>query len=111
MSKVKMMMTIGMFVSKMDAKSEIDEEAWSTNIFVVWNKRKEKLEHDYAITAWSLSLLPEICSDVSTSFDEKKKLIVEHIIQKLHHPPCSNHNITTIAEIFDIYWKEYRDFD
>ncbi len=74
---------------------------------------KERLEHDYAIAAWSLSLLPERCSDVSKNFDGEKRLIVECIIEKLHHPPCPNPTITaeTMTEIIDMYQKEQHYVD
>ncbi len=70
----------------------------STNIYISWDKNKEKREHDYAITAWSLSLLPEICSTVSKSFDRDKKRIVESVIKKLHQPPCPNLKIIPLSE-------------
>ncbi len=52
----------------------------STNSSVTWDKRNDRLKHDYAITAWLLSLLPEICSDISKNIDREKGLIVECII-------------------------------
>ncbi len=96
-----------------DAESDIEEDTLSTNIFVAWDKRKERLEHEYAVTTWSLSLLPEIRLDVRKNFDGDKHLIVEKVITKLHEPPCPNPDITTesMTEIIDLYWKEYCDFD
>ncbi len=61
----------------------------------------------------SLLLLPEIHLDVSENFDREKRLIVELVIEKLHHATFPNPNITTetMTEIIDIYWKECHDFD
>lgn len=67
-----------------DIDSNVEEDTLSTIIFVAWDKRKERLEYKYTVTAWSLSPLLEICLDVAANFDGETRLIVEHIIEKLH---------------------------
>ena len=70
------------------------------------------MEHDYAITGWVLSLLPEIREDVAERMDGDARMAIERVVTKLHTPP--NPNPKTSEEpleiILDIFWKEFDDF-
>ena len=35
-----------------------------SNIIFEWERRKVKLDHDYAITRWALSLMPEVWANI-----------------------------------------------
>ncbi len=32
--------------------------------YMSWSHRSDRLEHEYAITAWAISWVPEICNDI-----------------------------------------------
>ena len=84
-------------------------------VLFAWKKRKNRLEHAYAVTAWALSLLPNIRADcmerLSTDNGDLRKLIDE-VVSCLHHPPCPNKKVASksIDEIIDIFWKEFKHF-
>ena len=68
------------------------------------------MEHAYAVTAWALSLLPDIRADCmerfSTDNGDLRKLIDE-VVSQLHYPPCPNKKVASksIDEIIDIFGK------
>jgi len=43
-----------------------------TDVKNVWRRRKEKLEHDYAITGWALSISPEVRTDINERLGGKR---------------------------------------
>ncbi len=55
-----------------------DEFTLGDAVLFAWDKRKKSLEHAYAVTAWALSLQPEIRIDcmeqLSTNNDELWKM-------------------------------------
>ena len=77
-----------------------------------WSKRKHRLEHDYAITGWVLSLLPEIREDVAERMDGDARMAIERVVTKLHVPPKPNPKTSEepLEIILDIFWKEFDDF-
>ncbi len=40
-----------------------------------WMKRKQLLEHGFAIAGWALSILPEIREDVKSNLDGDKRIV------------------------------------
>ncbi len=77
-----------------------------------WMKRKQLLEHDFAIAGWSLSILPEIRDDVRLNLDGDKRIAIERVIAKLHVAPNPNSKVANdeIDVIIDTFWKEFSDF-
>ncbi len=79
-------------------------------VFFARFKRKEQLEHAYAVTAWALSLHPEICADcaerMSTDKGDLRKLIDE-VVAYLHTNPCPDKKVSTLSidELIDIFGK------
>ena len=49
-----------------------------------WNARKEKIEHNFAITAWSLCVMKEVREDVSARMNGSHREAIEHVIRKLY---------------------------
>ncbi len=84
-------------------------------VSLAWFKRKERLEHAYTVTAWALSVHPEICADcaerMSTDKGDSRKLIDE-VVALLDTHPCLNKKVPTLSidEIIDIFWKEFKHF-
>ena len=77
-----------------------------------WMKRKQLLEHDFAIAGWALSILPEIREDVKLNLDGDKRIAIERVIAKLHVVPNPNSEVATdeVVVIIDTFWKEFGDF-
>ena len=49
-----------------------------------WNARKEKIEHNFAITAWSLCVVKEVREDVAARINSLHCEAIEHVIRKLY---------------------------
>ena len=75
-----------------------------------WAKRKSRLEHEYAVTGWALSILPEIRANVLTDLTGEHRLMMENVVERLHVPPCPNKQVTgfEITTIIDIFWQEFK---
>jgi hypothetical protein len=53
-------------------------------MFEAWEKRKGKLESDFAITAWALCVLPEVRDDVAIRYTGVHHDAIERTIVKLY---------------------------
>ena len=83
-------------------------------ILVKWKERKFMLDHDYAITAWILCVMPEVRESVKNTMTGTHRLAVEQVIERLHAPPCLNPskevgNIN-ISDIIYTFWGKFKDF-
>ncbi len=58
-----------------------------------WMKRKQLLEHDFAVTGWALSIFQEIRDDVKLNLDGDKRMAIERVITKLHVSPNPNSKV------------------
>ncbi len=62
-------------------------------VCIAWCKQKNRLKRSYSVTAWALSLQPDIQADcmelLSTDNGDLRKLVNEFVSQ-LHYPPCPN---------------------
>jgi hypothetical protein len=82
-----------------------------------WDHRKEKLEHEYAVTAWALCVMEDVRQDVSLRLNDlggKYRDAIETVVTRLHQLPCANmhpdvHKMTE-GEIIDIFWDEFKAF-
>ncbi len=72
--------------------------------------QKDRLELANAVTAWALSLHPDISADCmeqhSIDNGNLRKLVYEFVSQ-LHYPPCPNKNVVnkSIGKNIDIFGK------
>ena len=46
------------------ADNAYDSSSLSSNIIFEWERRKVKMDHDYVVTGWALSVIPEVRADV-----------------------------------------------
>lgn len=85
----------------------------------LWNARKSNLEHDFAITAWALCVLPQVRADVKERMIGEHNTAIESIVKKLHVPPCPNKAVApdgtpvsemTLDAIVDLCWDEFKAF-
>ncbi len=68
------------------------------------------LEHEYAVTAWALSDLPEICVNDLSELTGEHCFMIERVVERLHVPPCSNDQVSgqDMTNIIDIFWREFK---
>ena len=82
-----------------------------------WNHRKEKLEHEYAVTAWALCVMEDVREDVSQRLNNaggKYRDAIEKVVSRLHQLPCANTHPDVLkmteGEIIDVFWNEFKAF-
>ena len=77
-------------------------------------KRKSRLEHDYSIAGWALSVMPDVYADATARFKGNHRDALERVVRKLHKAPCPNPAIEladkTEDEIVELFWKEFKAF-
>ncbi len=93
-----------------DSSDKEDTISLGQAIQVSWTKRKSQLEHEYAVTGWALSILPEICANVLSDLTGEHHLMMENIVEGLHVPPCPNKQVSgqDMTAIIDIFWQEFK---
>ncbi len=57
-----------------------------------WNKRKEKIEHKYAIAGWALCVMEDVQKDVQERLRGTHSDAIEKVVIRLHMPLCPNTN-------------------
>ena len=50
----------------------------------LWNARKENIEHDFVIAAWSLCVMKEVREDVAALMNVSHRKAIERVIRKLY---------------------------
>ena len=79
-----------------------------------WNRRRKKIEHEYAIAGWALSIVGEVRIDVRERMRGEHRDAIECVIRRLHVAPCANShpdiNSMSEAEIIDTFWNEFKSF-
>ena len=86
---------------------ETDFMSLSAKLSHFFEKRSKNLNHDFAITAWLLSVHPDIRQDVKERFDKTlHEEPVETIIKRLY----AHKTGVDIAEIINTFWKELKLF-
>ena len=102
-----------------DSEDENKEDDGNTKlgdmIAHLWQRRKTRLDGDYAKAGWMLCVQKDVYADVEQrppGVDER--LAIERVITKLHSPPCPNESRgvkgKSMAQIIDIFWDEYQAF-
>ena len=59
------------------------------------------MQHDYAVTAWALFVMPEVRRGVSEHLTGYHRDAMEHIVRKLHESPGANKNRAVTAKTVD----------
>jgi hypothetical protein len=72
-----------------------------------WNKRKLRIEHEYAIVGWALCVMEDFRKDVVLQMTGVHQLAIERVVIRLHAPPCANTNPAdssmSIPDILDTF--------
>ncbi len=94
--------------------SDSDEEGVNLSCIVKqsWMKRKQFLEHDFAVAGWAFSILLEICNNVKLNLDGDKRMPIERVIAMLHVAPNPKSKVSNddIDVIIDTFCKEFGCF-
>ena len=82
-------------------------------VLSAWKARKGKLEHDFAILGWVLSVDPRVREDIRHRMRRDNRDAVDSLIIKLHVSPCPNRDAVGLSnkKLIQIFCKEYKDFD
>ena len=77
-----------------------------------WNKRKVRIEHEYATAGWALCVMEDVRKDVLSRMTGDHQDAIDKVVSRLHAPPNPNTNTSslTIAEILDTFWNEFKAF-
>ena len=79
-----------------------------------WDKRKNHIEHEYAIVGWSLCVMESVRKDVAARLTGTHRDAIAEVVRRLHCAPCPNTNPAiarmTLPEIIDTYWNEFKSF-
>ena len=79
-----------------------------------WAKRRNKIEHEYAIAGWALCVMEVVRKDVAARLEGTHRDAIAEVVRRLHCAPCPNTNPAiarmTTAEIIDTFWNEFKSF-
>lgn len=97
-----------------DGEENVTTNGLGDAIAKAWSLRAQKLHHDYSITAWALSVYPEVYEDAKISITGEHREAIERVVRKLFKYPYANH-ITSVKgmsedEIVDTFWDEFKMF-
>jgi hypothetical protein len=98
--------------SKNESSSGPAEEVLPTSFWgkvsKAWDERSKKLEHDWAITGWALSVMPEVYKDARERLTGHDWDAIERVVRKLMTYPCPNkfHDLEGKSkdDIVDLFW-------
>ena len=81
---------------------------------LLWTNHKHKLEHDYAIMGWALSVMPEVYKDARERLTGKHWDAIERVARKLFKYHYTNKFPDLKGkledEIVDLFWDELKAF-
>jgi hypothetical protein len=88
--------------------------SFGRTILFHWKKRKKRIEHEYAIAGWALSVVDEIRKDVRALLRGEHRTAIEIVIRRLHETPRANTHpdivSMDISDIIDTFWNEFKSF-
>jgi hypothetical protein len=97
-----------------EGQQQMEEVGLGGLVEMAWLNRKPKLENDYSIAAWALSVMPEVYDDCTSRLTGDKRNAIERVVRKLFKEPFTN-NIPSVQgmseeEIVDTFWDEFKAF-
>ena len=79
-----------------------------------WDKRKHRIEHEYAIAGWTLCVLEDVRKDVLSRMNGDHQSAIDRVINRLHAPPCANTNpaVSSMskADILGTFLNEFKAY-
>ena len=97
-----------------DITDDYEPMTLGSRILFQWEKRKKKVEHDYSIYCWDLSVMPVVQDNAVERMTCVHRDYIELVVKKMHEPPCPNKSKEiegkTIGDILHIFWLELKYF-
>lgn len=79
-----------------------------------WKSRQDKLNHDWAIVGWALSVSEDVREDVKERMTGGHRDAIERVITRMFQHPChfkiSGLDTTDMGAIIGTFWEEFKDF-
>jgi len=79
-----------------------------------WDKRKLRIEHEYAFAGWALCVLEDVRKDVLSRMTGEYQSAIDKVIIRLHAPPCANTNpaVSSMskADILGTFLNEFKAY-
>jgi hypothetical protein len=79
-----------------------------------WSKRKQRIEHEYAIAGWALCIMEDVRKDVQEQLMGMHHDAIEKVVNQLYMPTCPNTNPAvssmSLHNIIDTFWNEFKAF-
>ena len=69
----------------------------------LWNARKEKIEHDFAIAACSLCVMKEVREDVAARMNVSHRKAIERVIRKIYFDDPRDMDF-----VINEFWKGFK---
>ncbi len=74
-----------------------------------WSKQKQRIEHEYSITAWALCVMGSVRNNVRERLTCQHRDTIEKVVTPLHVSPCPNPNPAVLTmlphKIIDTFWN------
>jgi len=94
-----------------DSDDNLGDESLGTWFLTCWEKRREKLVHDFSVSGWLVSPIPEIYNDAKESQDGVlHRNRMERLFLKLFGHEVDATNDFATETLLDKFWTEYEDF-
>ena len=78
-----------------------------------WKSRQDKLNHDWAIVGWALSVSEDVREDVKERMTGGHRDAIERVITRMFQHPChfkiSGLDTTDMGAIIGTFWEEFKD--
>jgi hypothetical protein len=88
--------------------------AFGRQVIWHWNKRKQRIEHEYAIAGWALCVMEDVQKDVQEQLMGTHHDAIDKVVSRLHMLLCPNINPAvssmSLPNIIDTFWNEFKAF-
>ena len=93
---------------------EVQPTSFWGKVSKAWDERSKKLEHDWSITGWALSVMPEVYVDARARLTGPDRDAIERVVRKLMTYPYPNKfphlEGKSEDDIVDLFWDEFKSF-
>jgi len=95
-----------------EAAYDFEPEAFGSIVFDLWKKRRERLAHDYAITAWILCPHKVVQEQVAKKMTTRHKVCVNRLIMKILLPNNlrREERVNKYHQAVGGFWREWQQF-
>ena len=89
-----------------------EEKTLTEKITAIWDKRKNKLKHDYSLAVYLLNPHPKVMAEAGSNKSLNHDEAVERLIAMLilHRNLVGDEKKIELACLIDLFWSEYANF-